>query len=130
MRSSDRPYVQDVGGTLRLFHNRNGGEGEYLPTGNDMKTVTGAYTLTDGDHGLTINYSSGSDGAITVPAGLAPDFIVNIRQAGAGKAVITYAGPVVVNSASVQYKSGGQFNWMSLIAVGQDVFDLLGSTSA
>jgi hypothetical protein len=64
-----------------------------------------------------------------VPAGLAPDFVVNIRQAGAGKAVIVTSG-TTVNSASTEYKSGGTFTWMSLLGVGQDVFDLVGSTSA
>jgi hypothetical protein len=129
MRNADRPFVQSVGGVLRLFHNRNDGEPEYVPTGNEIKRVTAAYTLADGDHGLTLNVDAGSDVNITVPAGLAPDFVVNIRQAGAGKAVIVTSG-TTVNSASTEYKSGGTFTWMSLLGVGQDVFDLVGSTSA
>ena len=87
-----------------------------------VNTVAGtAYTLTQGDNGKVINFTSNSAIALTIPAALAAGFNCLIVQYGAGAITLTASGTTVVNKYSYT-KTAGQYSIVTIVSPVANVF--------
>jgi hypothetical protein len=95
---------------------------DFSPTEVDGTT----YILSAVDDGALLYFTNASAIALTVPAGLGPDFECAIIQWGAGQVTISAGAAVTIHNRQSFTKTAGQYAMMSLVAPVADSFILAG----
>ena len=91
-----------------------------------------SYTLSSGDSGKSLNFTSSSAVTITVPIGLSSGFTVTITQLGSGQITISPSVGVTVNNrqAPPHTKTAGQYAVVTLLGYGANTYVFAGDTAA
>ena len=92
-------------------------------------SVTANLTLDATYNGKIILANSASAFTITVPSTLTAGFNVSVIQQGAGQVTISPGAGVTLNSFNNQYKTGGQYAALSILALSSSTFIMYGNTA-
>jgi len=103
------------------------GYGFWLGQGPRINTIAGTtYTVLPSDNGAILSFTNGGAITLTVPSGLSTEFSCGIIQAGAGQVTPTAATGVTISNRQSQTKTAGQYAFMSLTSIAQDIYILAG----
>jgi hypothetical protein len=94
----------------------------------NVRTVAGTTdTILAADNGQTVDYTSATAVAVTVPSGLGAGFQCTVLQSGAGQ--LTLAGSGATLNGRNGLKSAGQHASVGLIARSANTFTVGGDTT-
>ena len=101
-----------------------------LAAGGVITDATASRTLSAGDNGKVIYFTSGSAVTVATASGLGAGFSCTLMQGGAGQIEVTQGAGTTRVGASAQYKTAAQYAIVGIICPVADTFVVGGNTAA